>query len=88
MAIDLSDLQAKLAKLAQFNQLVFQTIQLAFQNGIGQDALTAIGAVTGAVAASGANPEADMAALQAINKIISDLHTARLAVQAQANPAP
>ena len=78
-----------LADLSKFNELIFQTVNAAFAAGLESDILTAIGSITGAVVARGLDPVADMAALQALNKIIADLAKARAQIiAAPPTPAP
>ena len=50
---------------------------MAFQNGLGQDLLGAVVAVTGAAAAKGANPVADINSAILLNKVVSDLVTVK-----------
>jgi len=77
--------EKEMIDFTQFNAFaaqVFQTFNTAFANGMGQDILTEIGQVTAAVAAKGADPAADLAAIQTLNKIVNDLVTAKKQVAA------
>lgn len=66
-----------------FQKLVFLTVHQALTNPeMGGDILAAVAAITGAVVTSGANPAADLAALQSLNKIVSDLVAAKAQVVA------
>jgi hypothetical protein len=72
--------EATAAQLADFNTFckeVVATFTLAYKNGMGIDIMTEITAFTAAVAADGYNPAADLAAINSLNKVISDLITAK-----------
>jgi hypothetical protein len=66
-----------------FCKEVIATFTLAYKNGMGTDVLTEITAVSTAVAANGYNPVADLAAINALNKVISDLIIAKNTITAK-----
>ena len=71
--------------LTQFNAFVskvFQTVHLALSNpDAKKDILAAVATITAAVVAEGANPAADIAALDSLNTIVTNLDAAKKQVQ-------